>query len=412
MKRFFPSLLLLFFFSDFSFSQDIIVYRSGQEIKVVLIKITEQEIVFKRYGISDSPEYTVRKDQVSAIKFANGTTESLSVSSAGNNDLIKTLENKIKQDSITLLEFKNIQQNSNLQNKELLESINALAENLTKNNEQLLEELKKQHSETIEQSKEATEQSRQISGNIAQLNHALTNKKSDDEETDWIPPWVGLGLDIFEPMFTSFAFDPSILFLQQVAPRGSTVYLTVKSRPHVRFEPYGGFAYTNKQFSFPDSLVIPYSPVNDTALDMSLSLQLYNWGGKVVLMYQHGKTNTYFGMLVSKVVFKTVFEINYSRDTVNFLNYHREKINSSGVIWGPVIGAEYALGKHFTIGGEIAAVFYSENPQKVEISGRHDKDQYIGTTLPQTSFTFGKDKITTKFHAGTTQPRLILRFYF
>lgn len=61
--------------SSICYSQDIITYRNGTEVKVKVTEVNATEVKFKRTDNIDGPTYTVLKDDLFLIKYENGTKE-------------------------------------------------------------------------------------------------------------------------------------------------------------------------------------------------------------------------------------------------------------------------------------------------------------------------------------------------
>src|SRR5271157_3508606 len=61
-----------------AFAQDIIVLKSGDEIKSKVIEITPTEIKYKKFDNLDGPTVVILKSEASLIKYANGTEDVMS----------------------------------------------------------------------------------------------------------------------------------------------------------------------------------------------------------------------------------------------------------------------------------------------------------------------------------------------
>lgn len=59
----------------FSFAQDILVKKNGEEVKIKTIEIGFTEIKYKNFETPDGPTFIVAKSEVFMIKFENGTKE-------------------------------------------------------------------------------------------------------------------------------------------------------------------------------------------------------------------------------------------------------------------------------------------------------------------------------------------------
>jgi hypothetical protein len=57
------------------FSQDILTYKNGTEVKAKVVEVTSSEVKFKRLDNPDGPLYTISKSDLFMIKYENGTKE-------------------------------------------------------------------------------------------------------------------------------------------------------------------------------------------------------------------------------------------------------------------------------------------------------------------------------------------------
>jgi len=74
MKNF--ALIIFSILLSFSaFAQDIIIKKSGEEIKAKILEVAINEIKYKRYDFQDGPLYTLSKDDVLLIRYENGVNE-------------------------------------------------------------------------------------------------------------------------------------------------------------------------------------------------------------------------------------------------------------------------------------------------------------------------------------------------
>jgi len=56
-------------------AQDVITLNNGDEIEVLVQKIGEVEVTYKKWDFQDGPTFTVRKSEIFRIKYQNGTKE-------------------------------------------------------------------------------------------------------------------------------------------------------------------------------------------------------------------------------------------------------------------------------------------------------------------------------------------------
>ncbi len=72
------SLLIVSLVMTFSvYSQDFIVKKTGDEVKVKILELTPEFIKFKKFNNEDGPTHTIKKKDVFMVKYANGETEVL-----------------------------------------------------------------------------------------------------------------------------------------------------------------------------------------------------------------------------------------------------------------------------------------------------------------------------------------------
>lgn len=70
MKRFILSVLSVISIS--AFAQDVLIKRSGDELQVMVLKISTTEIEYKKWDNQEGPTYCVPKSEVFMIKYKNG----------------------------------------------------------------------------------------------------------------------------------------------------------------------------------------------------------------------------------------------------------------------------------------------------------------------------------------------------
>ncbi len=56
-----------------AFSQDVITLKNGQQINAKISDITQTEIKYKKFDYQDGPSFTINKNEVQSIRYANGT---------------------------------------------------------------------------------------------------------------------------------------------------------------------------------------------------------------------------------------------------------------------------------------------------------------------------------------------------
>lgn len=85
--------LLMFLLPIMSYSQDIITFKSGEEIKVKVEEITPLNVSYKKFENLNGPIYTSKKTEIFMIKFENGTKEIFNTSEV----IVKSQNKKIEQ---------------------------------------------------------------------------------------------------------------------------------------------------------------------------------------------------------------------------------------------------------------------------------------------------------------------------
>lgn len=97
---------LLFASATYSYGQDIITNKSGEEIKTKVLEVTQTEIKYKKHGNTNGPTYTISKSEVFMIKYENGEKDVFGESIKQVKNSIETtvedeLYSKGKDDAIT-----------------------------------------------------------------------------------------------------------------------------------------------------------------------------------------------------------------------------------------------------------------------------------------------------------------------
>ena len=75
MKKVFLIFLASFIISQFSFSQDIILLKTGESIRSKIMEIGQTEVKYKMYDNQEGPVYVSAKSDISQIYYENGTKE-------------------------------------------------------------------------------------------------------------------------------------------------------------------------------------------------------------------------------------------------------------------------------------------------------------------------------------------------
>lgn len=86
--------ILLFLNSLTSFSQDIFIYKDGEELEVKVLRINKEDINYKKYSNINGPEYIEDKVNLFMIKYENGSKDIFKNNTENNNTTQKTENNK------------------------------------------------------------------------------------------------------------------------------------------------------------------------------------------------------------------------------------------------------------------------------------------------------------------------------
>ena len=87
--------LPLVFAGFFASSQDLIIYQDGSDIEAKVLKITTDEVVFKKHSNLTGPEYSESKTNIFMIKYQNGDKDIF-------NKPVKTLSEKNEDNANTV----------------------------------------------------------------------------------------------------------------------------------------------------------------------------------------------------------------------------------------------------------------------------------------------------------------------
>ena len=74
MKHFIPFLLVLFF-SNVLFAQDIIVTKQSQKIEAKITDVESDCIKYKKFNYQEGPTYSIKKSEIASIIYQNGDVE-------------------------------------------------------------------------------------------------------------------------------------------------------------------------------------------------------------------------------------------------------------------------------------------------------------------------------------------------
>lgn len=75
MKKSITTVLILLLSISFSFAQDIITKKSGEDIQSKIMEVTQTEIKYKLFDNQEGPLFTLLKSDVLMIRYKNGTKD-------------------------------------------------------------------------------------------------------------------------------------------------------------------------------------------------------------------------------------------------------------------------------------------------------------------------------------------------
>ena len=178
----------------------------------------------------------------------------------------------------------------------------------------------------------------------------------------------GLGLHVEQ-------FKSQDLWSSSFVPVNKLIF-TISPSNKWRLEPSIGYSKANDEYNSGNG----YSSTN------SIKGFFIGLGG--FYMYQAGKTNIYFGLRIEQA--KITDEYKYIDSNANSVDTSTSE--TKRFMFGPTIGAEYFLGKHFSFGGEFSLKKYNLNTTRT-------------SSYDPTPVDSGGDSFS-------TETGLLLRFYF
>jgi len=92
MKKLFLSLLLLTSFNLHLFCQDILVLKSGDELKVKVTEVLPDVVKYKKWDNQDGPAYSEVKANIFMIKYKNGTKDVFATKEEKNNPVLNSVD--------------------------------------------------------------------------------------------------------------------------------------------------------------------------------------------------------------------------------------------------------------------------------------------------------------------------------
>jgi len=75
--------LLFLLLPKYFFAQDTITMRSGEVIQAKILEVNETEVKYKKYNYQDGPTFIVSKNRILMIKYADGSKDVFTETSAG-----------------------------------------------------------------------------------------------------------------------------------------------------------------------------------------------------------------------------------------------------------------------------------------------------------------------------------------
>jgi hypothetical protein len=87
--------VILFFLSgifEFAHAQDVLVLKSGRELKVIITEETSDVIKYREYGNATGPLYSIDKTKVESVKYSNKTRNT-------KDQPVKNVENPVKEEA-------------------------------------------------------------------------------------------------------------------------------------------------------------------------------------------------------------------------------------------------------------------------------------------------------------------------
>lgn len=91
------------------YAQDVITMTNGEEVKALVLEITQSEIKYKKFDNPNGPNYTLKKSEIFMIKYANGSKEVYNIPTPEGNNVEKSGQGKTGKPRETQLEPLSIQ---------------------------------------------------------------------------------------------------------------------------------------------------------------------------------------------------------------------------------------------------------------------------------------------------------------
>jgi hypothetical protein len=189
------------------------------------------------------------------------------------------------------------------------------------------------------------------------------------QEENYEPPMIGIGLNLTQ-------FRMNEIFYDYFGAPANSLMITVTPMKMIRLEPQVGY-FSNR-----------YDEKPGNGQTFNLQDKMITFGVGAFGMIQKGKTNIYGGLRYESAKVENEW-LDYNYDFMTGTEYYTiESSEASRSTVAPTIGAEYFLGEHFSVGGEVA----------VRIMSIESKSSTSSTTE--------------KSNSTSTDAGLQLRFYF
>lgn len=91
------------------FSQDVIVYTDGSEVKAKVTEITDTDVKYKKWENVTGPTYSASKSKIFQLRYENGTSETITSVEQKVTENIATINTTAKYDSLMKKSKNNMQ---------------------------------------------------------------------------------------------------------------------------------------------------------------------------------------------------------------------------------------------------------------------------------------------------------------
>jgi hypothetical protein len=89
-------------------AQDVLILKSGKEIKAVIIQETTDIIQYREYGNQEGPLYTVAKDKVASVKYRDGAKNTLDTKDKKKEKPSIAAEEQVNKSTMLTVKRKNV----------------------------------------------------------------------------------------------------------------------------------------------------------------------------------------------------------------------------------------------------------------------------------------------------------------